>query len=67
MIFYDKLVENMQDRFGKNTEFMNATDCPRGDCTCHDTNPLNPWVVRCPICGCSNPKHDPTARANGGF
>jgi len=30
--------------------------CPRaGGCSCHQRQ-LNPWVPRCPRCGCENPR-----------
>jgi 2-iminoacetate synthase ThiH len=27
---------------------------------CHQSG-LNPWIKRCPGCGCDNPKYDPAA------
>jgi hypothetical protein len=32
------------------------------DHKCHGEPGLNPWVERCPVCGCRNEKHDPDAR-----
>lgn len=29
------------------------------DHKCHKVG-LNPWVYRCPVCGCSNPEYDPS-------
>ena len=30
---------------------------------CHEMGRgLNPWIVRCPVCGCLNRKHDPKAK-----
>ena len=36
---------------------------PRCGHFCHEEGRgLNPWVERCPVCGCGNDRYDPKAR-----